>query len=46
MFTRIKNNIQYCVIDAIDTGVPVSAFVFEMISVTDAMSYHGTETIN
>ena len=40
MFTRIKNNIQYCVIDAIDRGAPASTFAFEMISVTDAMSYH------
>ena len=40
MSTRIKNNIQYCVIDAIDQGTSISTFVLEMISVTDAMSYH------
>ena len=37
MFTKIKNHLQYCIIDAIDGGVDASVFAIAMISVTDTL---------
>jgi hypothetical protein len=38
MFTRIKNRIQYCIVEAIDSGVDPLTFVLPMISIIDALS--------
>jgi hypothetical protein len=39
MFTKIKNQIQYCIVDAIDDGVDASLFAIAMISVTHALDH-------
>ena len=39
MFTKIKNQIQYCVIDAVDNGVDAATFAIAMISVTHTLDH-------